>query len=117
VHIDSKNVLKYQDTVVGAPHKPTTKEGKDEEEAVDKLVYRPSEIEFVAEPVDIEERTREFKENEDGGVIINKRSLHAHKDNQCGFCRGCQGGGTNPKLYTTNAENACAIKPGPVIST
>lgn len=62
--------------MVGSPDQTAGEEGEEEEHAVVPLDGRACEVEFVAEPMDVEEGGGEFVEEESGGVVIEEGALN-----------------------------------------
>lgn len=53
-------VVKNTDGLVAAPDEAAGEEGEEEDDAVVELQFRARHVEFVAEPVDVEERRGEL---------------------------------------------------------
>jgi len=75
LHHGCEDVAKNGDGGVGAPAQAAEEEGEGEAGAVDGLVDGAGEVEFVAEPVDVEEGRGELVQEEDGGVVVEEGSL------------------------------------------
>lgn len=71
VHVEEDVVA-----VVKTPDDPAAEESAGKECTVDGLVDGASEVELVAEPMDVEEGTAKLVKQEDRTVVVNKRSLH-----------------------------------------
>ena len=69
------HVAEDPDGRVDAPDDAAAEEGAGEEGAVDGLVDGSGETELVAEPVNIEEGTAEFVEEEYRGGEVDERAL------------------------------------------
>jgi hypothetical protein len=69
------DVIEDQVAAVVAPEDTTTEEGRGEERAVDSLVDRAGEVELVAEPVDVQERTRKLVKKEHWRIVVEERTL------------------------------------------
>ena len=76
--VDAKDILEHDDGVKCSPKNAAAEERADQEEPVDELDFPACELEFIAEPVDVEERRRELEEDEDAGVVVHERALLAH---------------------------------------
>ena len=61
--------------LVRAPEEAAAEEGGEQEDAVDELGHRAGHVEFVKEPVEVEERRRELVEDEGDGVEVDKWPL------------------------------------------
>ena len=71
VLIEVVEIAEDDDGVPDAPDETAAEEDEDEAGAVDGLVDGAGEVEFVAEPVDVEEGAAEFVEEEDGGGEVD----------------------------------------------
>lgn len=69
------DIVEDQVAAVVAPDNATAEEGRSKECAVDGLVDGAGKVELVAEPVDIEERTRKLVQKEHRGVVVEERAL------------------------------------------
>lgn len=69
------NIVENINTRNVSPDNPTGEECGCEKGAVDGLVDGAGEVEFVAEPVDVEEWGGELVEEEYGGVEVDEWSL------------------------------------------
>ncbi len=70
------DVLGDTDRLIGAPEQATAKEAGEEEHAVVPLGSGAGHVQFIEEPVKVEERRGELVEDEGGAVEIDKRSLY-----------------------------------------
>ena len=68
-------VLVDAQRLVRTPEETATEEGDEQEDAVDELGERASHVEFVEEPVEVEEGRRELVEDKRGGVEVDERAL------------------------------------------
>ena len=64
------------DRLVIPPQNSTCKEGCEEGYAIIQLHTRPSHVEFIEKPVDIQERGRDLVEDEVETIIVCKRTLY-----------------------------------------
>ena len=69
------DVLVHTDGLVGAPDEAAGEEHEEEDDPVVPLVFRAGEVDFVEEPVDVEEGGGEFVEDECWAVEIEEGSL------------------------------------------
>jgi hypothetical protein len=69
------DVVEDQYTAVVTPNNATAEEGRGEERAVDSLVDGTGQVELVAEPVDVQKRTRKLVQEEDGRIVVEERAL------------------------------------------
>ena len=69
------DIIEDQIAAVVAPDDATAEEGRSEECAVNSLVDRASQVELVAEPVDVQERARKLVQKEDRGIVVEERTL------------------------------------------
>ena len=71
----SQHVIKHGEGGVRAPNKTAAEEGSKKENTVGELEVGTGSVEFVEEPVDVEERRGKFIEDEGWTVEVDKRSL------------------------------------------
>lgn len=69
------DVLGHSPRAICSPHETTGEEGDDEKASVDSLIDRTCETELVAEPVDVEEGSRQLMEQKNRAVEVNEWSL------------------------------------------
>lgn len=69
------DVLGDADALIGAPEEAAAEEGGEEEEAVVPLGAGAGHVEFVEEPVEVEEGGGDFIEDEGWAVEVYERSL------------------------------------------
>jgi hypothetical protein len=75
VRVHPEDVAEDEDAVVGAPGQAAAEEGSYEAESVDELVDGARQVQFVAEPVDVQERAGELEEDKDRRVVVDEGSL------------------------------------------
>lgn len=71
------DVLVDAEGLVGAPDEAAREEDKEEEDAVVELEAGAGEVEFVEEPVDVEEGGGELVEDKGWGVEVDEGALEA----------------------------------------
>ena len=69
------DVAEDVESSVSAPDQARKEKRQYEYYAIVKLCIRASHVQLVEEPVEIEKRRREFKEDEDGSVVVDEWSL------------------------------------------
>lgn len=112
------DILIHADGLVGSPDEPTAEEGPKQDDAVVPLVFGARQVQFIEEPVDVEERGGEFVEDECGTVEIEEGSLKPTTIAQISICPGCKqiGDGERGVTYKTKTEHAQgthAMRPHP----
>ena len=71
----SPDILVDTNGLVGSPHEAAGEESEQEEKAVVELRARAGHVDFVKEPMKVEERGGELVEDECGAVEVDERSL------------------------------------------
>ena len=71
------NILVYADGLVGAPDQTAGEEHEQKQDSIVELCLRSSHIQFVKEPVQVQEGSRELVQDESAAVEVDKRSLQA----------------------------------------
>lgn len=110
------HVLEYPDGLEGAPDEAAAEEGGEQDYAVVPLELAAGHVEFVAEPVHVEEGGGEFVEDEDGAVVVYEGALCGVLEGgeMASWCGGRQGERhTKPKAKTERALTAWNHIPRP----
>jgi hypothetical protein len=76
IKIHAKNILEDDDRVISTPQDAAAEEGGEKTQAVDELDSPAGEVEFIAEPVDVEEGGGELEEDEDWSVEVDEWALY-----------------------------------------
>lgn len=69
------DILVDANGLVGAPNKAAGKERKQKQKSIIQLCLRSGHVEFVEEPVEVQEWGRELVEDEGAAVEVDKWSL------------------------------------------
>ena len=72
----SPDVLVHPDGLVGAPNETAAEKGEEQHDTVIPLRPGAGHLQFVEEPVEVEERGGKLVEDESGGVEVNEGALY-----------------------------------------
>jgi hypothetical protein len=92
VRVHPEDVAEDEDAVVGAPDQAAREKGTNEAESIDELVDGARQVQFVAEPVDVQERAGELEEDKDGCVVVDEGSLCFSRVSNVVTVGGCLAG-------------------------